>query len=140
MSEAALRQTEAAVLEANAAFYRAFSKGDIAAMSALWAEHGPVACLHPMSSVLVGRAAVLESWREILREPPPFELRCDLPVVHLLADVAVVTCYEGNGRSPAHLAATNVFVHEKGAWRMVHHQAGPLAKPLAMPADRSSIN
>jgi hypothetical protein len=26
----------------------------------------------------------------------------------------------------ARLVATNVFVREGGAWKMVHHQAGPL--------------
>jgi hypothetical protein len=123
-------RAEGAVLQANATFYRAFSRGDSAAMSELWAEGVPVACLHPMAPALVGRDRVLQSWRELLREPPPFGLRCDRPVVHVFEEVAVVTCYEGNGDRPAHLAATNVFVLEDGRWRMVHHQAGPLAAPI----------
>jgi hypothetical protein len=133
-------RTEAAVLQANATFYRAFTHGDYAAMSELWAEQVPVACLHPMAPALVGRRAVLESWRELLGEPPPFELRCDRPVVHVLGEVAVVTCYEGNGDRPAHLAATNVFVLEGARWRMVHHQAGPLAAPIARPVSSTPVN
>jgi ketosteroid isomerase-like protein len=140
MPQSSPTETEAAILDANAAFYSAFTAGDFAAMRALWAEHAPLACIHPMSPVLVGRDAVLESWKQILREPPPFELRCDRPVAHVLEGFAVVTCYEGNGSQPAHLAATNVFVLENGRWRMIHHQAGPLAEPIPKPVDRTTMN
>jgi hypothetical protein len=133
-------RSEAAALMANASFYRAFSKGDYAAMSDLWAEHFPVACLHPMSAAVYGRKLVLDSWRDILRERPRFELRCDRAVVRLLADVAIVTCYEGNGDRPAHLAATNIFVLEEERWRMVHHQAGPLSSPIPAPVASSTVN
>ncbi len=133
--------SESEILEANATFYRAFSHGDFAAMTELWAEHVPVTCIHPVSAVLVGRRAVLESWRAILRERPPFELRCVRPVVHDLgAEVVIVTCYEGNGNHPAHLAATNVFALENGRWRMVHHQAGPLSSPIPTPEAPSALN
>jgi len=36
-----------------------------------------------------------------------------------------VICRELVGGSP--LAATNVFVREDGAWRLLHHQSGPVA-------------
>lgn len=42
-------------------------------------------------------------------------------------------CYEGIEAQPAHLAATNAFVLEDGAWRMVHHHAGPLSQPIPEP-------
>jgi ketosteroid isomerase-like protein len=133
--------TEAAVLQANAMFYRAFTRGDHAAMSELWARRAPVACFHPASPVLVGREAVLESWSQILRAPTPAPMRCDHALVHLAGEAAaVVTCYEGNGERPAHLAATNVFVLEDGAWRMAHHHAGPLSSPIPKPADPASVN
>jgi ketosteroid isomerase-like protein len=140
MSQTNHSKAKAAILAANAAFYRAFTEGDHAAMSALWAERAPVACFHPASAALLGRTAVLESWREILREAPPSELRCDRPVVHLAGDAAIVACYEGNGERPAHLAATNVFVLEEGHWRMVHHHAGPLAAPIPKPGALSDVN
>jgi ketosteroid isomerase-like protein len=133
-------RSEEAVLRANAMFYRAFTKGDCAAMSELWAERCPVACLHPMSPALLGRAQVLESWRHILRSQPQIELRCDRPRVHLFAGVAIVTCYEGNGDRPAHLAATNVFVLEDDRWRMVHHQAGPLSVSIPTEVHPSQVN
>ena len=122
-----------AVLRANAEFYRAFSVGDYTAMNSLWSARAPVVCIHPGAGALFGRDAVLDSWRQILHEPPPFEMRCEEPEVQLLGGVAFVTCYEGNGDLPAHLIATNVFVLEDEAWRLVHHHAGPLARPVAKP-------
>jgi ketosteroid isomerase-like protein len=124
---------ESEVLEANASFYRAFTRGDFAAMRELWARSALVACVHPMSPVLIGREAVLGSWGQILREPPPQAMRCDQPVAHVSGDWAMVVCYEGNGDRPAHLAATNVFVLEGGRWRMVHHHASPLGRAIPRP-------
>jgi ketosteroid isomerase-like protein len=125
---------EADVLGANATFYRAFTRGDYAAMSELWAERAPVTCFHPGGQALVGRSAVLDTWKVILGGPTSFELRCDRAVVRILGDAAIVTCYEGSDNEPAHLAATNVFALEDGRWRMVHHHAGPLSKPLPRPS------
>jgi ketosteroid isomerase-like protein len=131
---------KAAVLKANAEFYRAFSTQDARAMRALWAERAPIACLHPMAQALVGRGAVIQSWDDIFGQSSRFELRCEHPVALLLGEVAVVLCYEGATDEPAHLAATNIFVLEEERWRMVHHHAGPLSSPLAKPPDRSMIN
>ena len=111
-------EDEAAILVANAAFYRAFSKGDYAAMSALWAERANVACFHPTAPAILGRDAVLESWRQILRNAPSFDMRCDRPVVHLVAGAAFVTCYEGNGNTP-HTSPRRTCSSSKtaaGAW------------------------
>lgn len=134
------QSSRAAVLQANASFYSAFSRADFDAMSALWAERAPVACVHPGLPALVGREAVLQSWRDILREGQPFEMRCDHAHVQLLGDAALVLCCEGNGSLPAHLAATNAFTLEDGQWRMVHHHAGPLSRPIAMPVPSASAN
>jgi ketosteroid isomerase-like protein len=50
---------------------------------------------------------------------------CSLAQAHVLGDSAFVTCHEvlPGGR----LAAVNVFVREGGRWRLVHHQASPIA-------------
>ncbi len=118
MSEVALRD----VLEANAAFYRAFAKGDFHGMDGLWARRAPVACTHPGWRALIGRDAVMASWAAILSAPELPAIVCIAPHAVLLGETALVLCYEDVG---AWLAATNVFVREDGAWRMVHHQAGP---------------
>jgi ketosteroid isomerase-like protein len=140
MAESTSAATEAAVLDANASFYRAFSDGDYVAMSELWAKQAPVACFHPAARALVGRSAVLDSWRQILGGTSRFELRCDRPVVHVIGHAAVVICYEGSGDDPAHLAATNVFVLEDGRWHMVHHHAGPISSPVPRSRSTSSLN
>jgi len=127
-----------AILFANDAFYTAFATGDLAAMDAVWARRAPVCCIHPGWTALNDRDAIMESWRGILGAPggagrqnqgpgggrrQTAAIRCVRPEVFLLGDVAWVACYEilPNGN----LIATNIFVPEDGAWRMVHHHAGP---------------
>ena len=117
---------ELEVLEANSAFYRAFTARDAAAMEALWARSAPVACVHPGWDALRGRDAVMESWRSILGGDAP-RVRCTRASAHVLGAAAFVVCHET--MEGARLVATNVFVREDGAWRMVHHQAGGLAQP-----------
>ncbi len=121
--------TEVDVLKANEAFYAAFAERDLDAMAAVWAEAHPVACVHPGWDVLDGRDAVLASWRTIFGSAHSPEITCSLAEARVLGDVAFVMCQEviGAGR----LAATNVFVLEAGAWRMVHHQATPIAPGLS---------
>lgn len=119
----ALRAAE--VLAANHAFYDAFRREDLRAMDALWARRAPVACVHPGWEALVGREAVMRSWRGILAGGAP-PLRCEGARAMVLGEAAYVLCVERIGA--AALVATNVFVREDGAWRLVHHQAGPLAR------------
>jgi ketosteroid isomerase-like protein len=113
------------VLEANAAFYRAFAARDLDAMARLWAEAHPVACAHPGWDVLDGRAEVLASWRAILGSDAAPDVACSLAQAHVLGEVAFVTCHEV--LVSARLVATNLFVREGGRWRLVHHQASPIA-------------
>lgn len=133
-------QAEAAVLDANQEFYRAFGRGDFEAMSELWAKHVPVACLHPGAALLAGRHAVLGSWKQLLEAAPAWKMKSRDATVHLLGPAAVVTCLEANGDQPAHLIATNVFVLEEGRWRLVHHHAGPLTVPQASKPRASFVN
>jgi len=132
--------TEVAVLEANRNFYRVFGAGDFAAMSRLWAERAPIACIHPGLPSLVGRSAVLGSWKRILGPAARWEMSCRAARAHVLGDSAFVTCLEASGDEPAHLAATNVFVLEDGHWRMVHHQAGPLSQPVPASSSPEASN
>ncbi|MEM1417930.1 MAG: nuclear transport factor 2 family protein [Myxococcota bacterium] len=115
------------VRAANAAFYRAFRDRDGAAMERLWAEHVPVACIHPGMNAVRGRDEVMRSWRGILAHPHAPALVCSDVRVHVLGTSAFVTCLEGTEADPPRLVATNVFVRESGFWRIAHHQAGPLA-------------
>lgn len=110
------------LIEANAAFYRAFADGDLRAMSALWADHDDLVCIHPGHERLTGRSPVLASWFAILENPPPVRTS-DARAVPL-GQAGLVTCTEAIGNN--RLAATNAFEWDGKAWRMVLHQAGPV--------------
>jgi ketosteroid isomerase-like protein len=117
--------TEAdAVRAANLEFYRAFTSRDLAAMDRLWARRVPVLCTHPGWVPLAGRDAAMASWRDILANPAAPAIMCHEDAAYLFGDVAVVLCEEE--LTGGYLAATNVFIREDGAWRLVHHHAGPI--------------
>jgi ketosteroid isomerase-like protein len=117
---------EIAVLDANSAFYRAFARRDLPAMEALWAEGAAVACVHPGWDALRGREAVMASWRSLLEGEAP-AIDCAAAAAHVAGDVAWVLCRERIPGAPP-VVATNVFVRERGAWRICHHHAGLVAQ------------
>jgi ketosteroid isomerase-like protein len=125
---AAIMSERDAILAANAAYYLAFSAGDVAAMDRIWADDG-VSCVHPGWPALVGRDSVMESYRGILSSATRVR------IVHR-DDVAIVAGEEGRVlcveivEGTAVLAATNCFRRVGGVWRMTHHQASPIATPV----------
>ena len=119
---------EVEVLTVNEAFYDAFSRHDIAAMEAIWSKRVDLACIHPGWDAIVGRREVLSSWRAILSSPEAPTVEGTGAVAHVIGDVAYVVCSEV--LPGAELCATNVFVREDGTWKLVHHQAGPVASRM----------
>ncbi len=117
-------EAEQGLLVANEAFYRALGAADAGAMESIWARAAPVTCLHPGWTLLRGREAVLESWTTILANPDQPRIVGGGASVTLLGDTALVFCREVVSGST--LYATNVFTHEEGAWRLVHHHSGPV--------------
>ncbi|HTT49004.1 MAG TPA: nuclear transport factor 2 family protein [Pseudolabrys sp.] len=115
---------EAEILAANTAYYDAFTSGDFAAMSRIWADDH-VSCIHPGWPVIIGRREILESYREILRNPNQDRIVPRNETVLASAENARVICVEFVGG--AALAATNLFKRIGGVWRMTHHQASPIA-------------
>jgi ketosteroid isomerase-like protein len=116
---------EDSVLAANRAFYEAFAKRDVEALSDLLAAETPGACVHPGWPPLLGRERVLESWRGILRGASPLAITYSDATAHLLGDAAYVICIEH--LADGELVATNIFVRENGAWKLSHHHAGAIA-------------
>ena len=51
--------------EAEAAFYDAFSRNDLEAMMAVWADDDEVYCVHPGAPRISGVEQVRESWRRV---------------------------------------------------------------------------
>ncbi len=128
------------ILAANAAYYRAFASGDLETMGRLWADDG-VSCVHPGWPVLIGRSAIIESYRGILHAANRVRIahRDDAAIV--MGDDARVLCVEIVEGSA--LAATNCYRRVGGAWRMVHHQATPIAappEPAEPPPHRRRLN
>lgn len=123
-----------ALLAANAAYYRAFAAHDLSAMERLWAEEG-VSCVHPGWPVLIGRAPVLASYRDIFRNPGQEAVTAREEKTLIDGDEGRVFCIEEVGG--ALLMATNWFRLVARAWRLVHHQASPLAMSAKAPAPRN---
>ena len=117
---------------ANEAFYLAFEGKDFEAMAHIWSPTRDVVCLHPGWPALVGRAAVLESWRGILSNPQQGQVSFyGATCSQLAADTFAVVCYEQAGTSV--MVATNVFVAEDERLCLVSHQAGFCANPPPAP-------
>ncbi len=117
--------SEAEVRDANEAFYRAFNQKDVDAMDRVWSESTEVTCIHPGWNLLLGRDAVMASWRDILSNPAQPKIVSGGASVTLLGDVAIVACRELVAGNP--LVATNIFRSEGGSWRLIHHHSGPVA-------------
>lgn len=123
-----MTDSERELLEANGAFYSAFARRDLKAMEELWSQDAPVACIHPGWEPLRGREAVMTSLQNIFGGGgAPATITCVHATPHVLGPYAAfVVCHE---RVPGgDLAATNLFVREAGRYRLVHHQASPIAQ------------
>ena len=108
---------------ANEAFYLAFETKDYDAMAHLWSDSGDPVCLHPGWPALIGRTAILESWRNILGNTAQGRVSFYNATVSLIgSDSAAVVCYEQAGDQV--MIATNVFKMTDGRPRLYIHQAG----------------
>ncbi|HLV22001.1 MAG TPA: nuclear transport factor 2 family protein [Polyangiaceae bacterium] len=125
---------EDAVLDANAEFYRAFADKDLPAMKRLWSRSQLVACIHPGWHALFGRHDVMASWEAILTSEQTPRVECPDATAIVLGDSALVVCTESLGGGE--LVATNLFVREGDAWKMVHHQAAPFSRDASDAGDR----
>ena len=114
-----------AALDANDSFYRAFNQKDAELMDSSWSRREDVTCVHPGWNLLASREEVIASWNAILNNPAQARIVVGGAGVTLLGDVALVLCRELVGGMP--LLATNLFIREGSAWKLVHHQSGPVS-------------
>lgn len=118
---------EDSLLAANAAYYRAFSARDLAAMEKIWAPNA-VTCAHPgWPVVLIGRGPVIGSYRDIFRNPSQEAVSAEEERVLIDGVDGRVFCVESVGGGL--LLASNWFRFIDGSWRLLHHQASPIAAP-----------
>ncbi|HTV33148.1 MAG TPA: nuclear transport factor 2 family protein [Methylocella sp.] len=118
---------KASLLAANAAFYTAFRIRDLAGMTSLWADDDTVSCIHPGWPAIIGRKAVVGSWRNILGSEHSPAISCHDPYAIISGDEGRVLCIEKIGSMA--LAASNHFRQIEGHWKLVHHQSSPIALP-----------
>lgn len=134
-------------LEAEAAFYAAFSRRDLEAMMAVWDDAPDVVCVHPMGAMLVGRKAVRESWEAIFRNGPTLTFvvqeqarthGSDL-AIHVVHEHARASREPSSGKlqttgsadmpeAPAPrppLITTNAYRFTDEGWRMILHHTSP---------------
>jgi ketosteroid isomerase-like protein len=112
-----------------AAFYEAFSRVDLDLMVAVWCDGEHALCIHPGSGLLRGKAAVIQSWMEILsgNVPPAIEYRViESIVAGNLAVRLVEERIRPRNRPPEsanRVLATNIYLREAGSWRLTEHHA-----------------
>lgn len=117
---------EKAVIKANRNFYTAFDNADLTEMKNIWSGEHEVSVIHPGWGALHGWQDVMSSWEAILEGSDHTGISAAGERAYLLQDMAYVVCTEMLQQNE--LTATNIFVKEKEGWKMVHHQAGVLAR------------
>ena len=122
------------VLAANKAFYRAFEKKEIDAMSAVWSQGTASLCIHPGREVTRGWEAIRKSWEQIFRSTQYLEIELEIISVEVSGDLAYVVLVEnvmqvvGRKRLQAESMATNIFTRMANQWYLVHHHGSPLIR------------
>lgn len=125
---------EQEVLSTNQAFYRAFEKRDIEAMSAVWSKGTGCLCIHPGRDVLRGWEAIRSSWELIFKNSNYLEISTDIISTEVYGTIAYVVLRENvlqviRGRKiEAQSLATNVFEFLGGKWYLVHHHGSPISR------------
>lgn len=125
---------KAEILAANTAFYRAFEKKDIEAMSNIWSKGTGSCCIHPGSDALRGWQAICISWEQIFKNTAYIEINTDIINIEVVDNLAYLILVEnllqviGGKRLEARSIATNIFQFFGGKWYLVHHHGSPIMR------------
>lgn len=122
---------KADVLAANTQVEQAFSKLDVKAIEATWAQDGSASVIHPASKApILGWEAVQKSYADHPARYKDFSVVMDNPQIAINGNVAWVVGVE---KVYAHRAngdvldisalATNIFEKRGDKWLLVHHHA-----------------
>lgn len=123
--------------DAEDAFYDALEAGDAAAMAQVWDDSDEIACLLPMTPLVMGRE-VLQLWRSIFEQAGAF----DIQVRHLAwiqtGDTAVHLIEERTqppnpAQPPLAIYGTNLYRRGPDGWRLFMHQNSPTPMPPGGP-------
>ncbi len=120
------------ILAANEAFYRAFEKKDVEAMSAIWSQGTGSRCIHPGRHVTRGWKDIRYSWEQIFKNTNYLEIDTEIISLEIRDTIAYVIVLESvlqvsRGRNiQAQSIATNIFERMASSWYLVHHHGSPL--------------
>lgn len=129
MSEA---QTE--ILAANKAFYRAFERKDIEAMTNICSQGIATICIHPGCDFLKGGKDIRHAWEKIFKNTNYIEIETEIITLEIKGDLAYIVLTEkvfqviNNRRMQAQSLATNIFERMGGKWYLVNHHASPIIR------------
>lgn len=127
-----MMSSEQSVITANEAFYRAFEKKDMEAMTAVWSQGTSSLCIHPGRSAIRGWDGIRSSWETIYKNTSYLEIETEIIRVDVSGDLAYVVLIEtvlqvtGRRRSKAQSMATNLFERMGQKWFLIHHHGSPL--------------
>jgi ketosteroid isomerase-like protein len=119
------------VLAANTQVEQAFSKLDVKAIEATWAQDASVSVIHPASKVpILGWEAVQKSYADHPVRYKEFSVVMDNPQITINGNVAwlvgieKVYAHRANGDVlDISALATNIFEKRSDKWLLVHHHA-----------------
>ena len=123
--------------DAEDAFYDVLEEGDADAMARVWEDSDAIACLLPMTPLVMGRE-VLALWRSILEQSGAFDIQVrhlawvegDDLAIHLIEER--MPAQHGGQPAPA-IYATNIFRRGADGWRLLMHQNSPTPPPPGSP-------
>jgi ketosteroid isomerase-like protein len=121
---------QAAVAEANKAFYAAFEARDLDAMSKLWEHSDRIVCTHPGWASLRGWGQVAASFFALFQNAQHLQFILTKETAEVVGDMGWAAVDENilQGPNATTVAALNLFVRDgDGEWRMVAHHASPVS-------------
>ena len=112
------------------AFYAAFQKSDLEAMTLTWDDYEAV-CIHPFGERIEGKSAITQSWQMIFAHNVQLRFTLsdswvfsgDLHAIHLVRENISVD--ESDGVKTMVVLATNAYRRGDHGWRMILHHASP---------------
>lgn len=116
--------------DAERAFYDAFTRGDLDALMAVWAEDEETVCVHPGGSRFTGLASIRESWRQLFDTGMKFNVRtshsvCNQSMLMAVHCVLQHITVEGEDTIAPPLITTNVYTRGPQGWQLLVHHTSP---------------
>ena len=116
-------------------------------MGQVWELGDAALCIHPGGEPLVGQAAVMQSWMEILSGSAPPSIRVQVQTRMSAPNLCVHVVEEfirAGGRPDAatnRVLATNVYVRGADGWRLrLHHASLPLVSPRSQASTERKLH